>query len=341
MPKATRGPRQHDVAVRAGVSHQTVSRVLNGYEGIRPATRQRVLDAIDELGYRRNAAARSLATGRSHAIGVLVPDVPNFGPTSALYAVERAIREHGFQPLVTVRPEDREAVEEGVDFLLDRAVEALVLMAATHDVLDVIDEKGTGVPIAYLLTGEERAPWSVSVNQAQGIELALAYLVDVGHTRIQHVAGPHYSTEARLRRDAFVVEARRLGLPQLPILAGQWTPAAGYAAGQRIDPSATAVVCANDHMALGVMHALVRRGARIPEDVSVIGYDDIPEAEHVFPPLTTVRQDFRRVGSLAVDVLAAALADLPLPDTAPLPAELVVRDSVAAPRTAPVRLFGA
>ncbi len=335
MPKATRGPRQHDVAVRAGVSHQTVSRVLNGYEGIRPETRRRVLAAIDELGYRRNAAARSLATGRSQAIGVLVPDIPNFGPTSCLYAVERAIRESGFQPLVTVTPEDRTSIEEGLDFLLDHAIEALVLMAPTHEALDVIDEKGTGVPVAYLLTGEERAPWSVSVDQAQGIELALRHLVDAGHTRIQHLAGPHYSTEARLRKDAFVVESRRLGLPLLPILTGQWTPAAGFDAGKSLDSTATAIVCANDHMALGVMHALALEGVRVPEDVSIVGYDDIPEAAHVCPPLTTIRQDFRRVGELAVEVLTAALANRELPDTAPLPAELVVRGSVAAPRTSP------
>ncbi len=338
MPKATRGPRQNDVALRAGVSHQTVSRVLNGYEGIKPETRQRVLAAIDELGYRRNAAARSLATGRSQAIGVLVPDIPNFGPTSCLYAVERAIRESGFQPLVTVTPEDRESIEEGLEFLLDHAIEALVLMAPTHEALDVIDENGTGVPITYLLTGEERAPWSISVDQAQGIELALRHLVDAGHTRIQHVAGPHYSTEARLRKGAFVVESRRMGLPLLPILVGQWTPTDGFAAGQRLDPTATAVICANDQMALGVMHALALEGIRVPEDVSVIGYDDIPEAAHVYPPLTTIRQDFRRVGSLAVEVLTAALAGKDLPDTSPLPAELVVRASVAAPRTTPLTL---
>lgn len=322
----------HDVATRAGVSHQTVSRVLNGFAGVRPATKADVLAAIEELGYRRNNAARSLVLGRSQAIGILVPNTPNFGPTSSLYAVERAIRAAGFQPLVTVTPEDTESVTGALDFLFDHAVEALVVMAAVRDVLDVIDAYGAGVPVAYLLTGDERAPWSVSVNQEEGVALAIAHLVSHGHERIQHVAGPRTSTEARLRVDAMAAETARRGLEPLPTLYGDWTPLSGYELAAQLDPSTTAVFCGNDHMAIGVIRALVDSGLRIPADMSVVGFDDIPESAFILPPLTTVKQDFPAVGELAVELLVAAISGQELPDTTPLAAELIVRSSVAAPR---------
>ncbi len=331
MANVVRGPSMHDVAARAGVSHQTVSRVLNGFEGIRPGTRDRVVSAITELGYRRNVAARSLATGRSQAVGVLIPDTPDFGPTSSFYAVERALRDAGFQALSTATANDAESVDEALDFLFGRSIEALVLMAPTRAVLDVADARAIDVPIAYLLTGDERAPWSVSVDQGQGVRLAIAHLVTMGHTRIQHVTGPADSTEGRLRKDTFVAEITRLGLPQLPIIDGDWSAQSGFDAGSQLDHSTTAVFCSNDQMALGLIHALGLRGIEVPRDVSVIGFDDIPEAAHMMPPLTTVRQDFRQVGALAVGVLVAALSGEELPDTTPLPAELIERESVAVP----------
>lgn len=332
VPKEDRAPSMHDVATRAGVSHQTVSRVLNGFAGVRPGTKADVLAAIEELGYRRNNAARSLVLGRSQAIGVLVPNIPNFGPTASLYAVERAIRAAGFQPLVTVTPEDKDSVRGALDFLFNHAVEALVLMAPVRDVLEVIDAYDTRVPVAYLLTGDERGVWSVSVDQTDAVALAITYLVDQGHKRIQHVAGPAHSTEARLRTEAVAAELERHGLPHLPTLYGVWTPASGYELAAQIDPSTTAVFCANDHMAMGVVHALVDAGKRVPEDVSVVGFDDIPESAFLIPALTTVRQDFTTVGELAVELLVAAISGEELPDTTPLPAELVVRSSVAPPR---------
>ncbi|NTV38623.1 MAG: LacI family transcriptional regulator [Demequinaceae bacterium] len=322
----------HDVATRAGVSHQTVSRVLNGFAGVRPETKADVLAAIEELGYRRNSAARTLVLGRSQAIGVLVPNTPNFGPTASLYAVERAIRGAGFQPFVTVTPEDTESVTGALDFLFDHAIEALVVMAAVRDVLDVIDSYGVTVPVAYLLTGDERAPWSVSVNQEEGVALGVEHLVSRGHQRIQHIAGPSTSTEAELRVAAIAVELERHGLESLPTLFGDWTPKSGYDLACRLDPSTTAVFCGNDQMAMGLIHALVDAGLRVPADMSVIGFDDIPESGFILPPLTTVKQDFAAVGELAVELLVAALSGQELPNTTPLPAELIVRASVAAPR---------
>ena len=332
VPKADRAPSLHDVAARAGVSHQTVSRVLNGFAGVRPKTKADVLAAIEELGYRRNHAARSLVLGRSQAIGVLVPNTPNFGPTSSLYAVERAVRAAGFQPLVTVTPEDTESVKSGLDFLFDHAIEALVVLAAVRSVLDVIDAYDINVPVVYLLTGDERAPWSVSVDQRGGVAFAIAHLIERGHTKIQHVAGPKLSTEAQLRVEAVAAELDKHGLEPLHTLYGDWTPLSGYELGAQLDPSATAVFCGNDQMAMGVIRALVDAGRRVPEDMSVIGFDDIPESAFMLPPLTTVKQDFPAVGELAVGLLVAALRGQEPPDVTQLPAELVLRASAAAPR---------
>ena len=332
VPKGERAPSMHDVATLAGVSHQTVSRVLNDFAGIRPETKSDVLTAIEELGYRRNSAARALVLGRSQAIGVLVPNVPNFGPTSSLYAVEEAIRKAGFQSLITVTSEDAPSVEGALDFLFDHAIEALIVMAAVHDVLDVIDAHDVKVPVAYLLTGDERGQWSVSVNQQGAVALAMGHLVEQGHTMIQHVAGPARSTEAWLRAEAVISEVERLGLEQLPTLYGDWTPESGHKLALKLDPRATAVLCGNDQMAMGVIHALADDGFRVPDDMSVIGIDDIPESAFFLPALTTVSQDFSAVGDLAVELLVAAISGKDLPDTTPLPAELIVRASVSAPR---------
>lgn len=335
MAKNVRGPSMHDVAARAGVSHQTVSRVLNGFTGIRPATRERVEAAIAELGYRRNLAARSLATGRSLAIGVMAPDAPNFGPTSSVYAVERAARDAGFHPLVTITSEDAESVKESLDFLFSQDVEALVLMAPTMGVLEVIDSASSSLPTVFLLTGNERGRLSVAVDQFKGARLALEHLYELGHRHIQHVRGPADSIEAQLRVDAYHSFARETGITAYEPLLGDWRAESGYELAARLDPAVTAVFCGNDQMAFGVTHALGERGLRVPDDVSVVGYDDVPEARHSWPPLTTVHQDFRKVGDVAVAVVVAALRGEEQPDTGLLEPTLIVRESTAPPAASP------
>lgn len=329
MGRGARGPSMHDVAALAHVSHQTVSRVLNGFEGIRPDTRQRVLDAIDELGYRRNLAARSLATGRTGVVGVIAPDNPTFGATSSLYAVEHALRDAGLQPLITATASRRSSIEAALEFLHGRSVEALVIMAPSRKVLEVHDSMGAEVPTAYLLTGEERGRWSVSVDQQGGADLVLEHLYAQGHRRIQHVRGPLDSIEAQLRADAYTRFMARHGLARLRMAEGDWSPQSGFEAYRRIDPTATAVFCANDQMAMGLIHAASDAGMKVPEDLSVVGFDDIPESAHILPPLTTVKQDFRAVGMLAVALLEATLAGTEPPSTEPLEPELVLRSSVA------------
>lgn len=302
-----RAPNMHDVAARAGVSHQTVSRVLNGFEGIKPATKARVEDAIRDLGYRRNLAARTLATRRTRTIGVLVPATADFGPTRSLLALERATRDAGYRSLVTSTTLDTDAVRESLGFLLDQGIEALVVIAPYDVVLAEVARLDARIPTVELQSGEHAASGSVTVDQAAGARLAVRHLLALGHRRIQQITGPPEFLEAGVRRDAVEAELRAAGVDGLPVLQGDWTADSGYARGAELDPATTAVVCGNDQMALGLVHALADLGRRVPDDVSVVGFDDIPEAAHSLPPLTTVHQDFDAVGALAVEALLGAL----------------------------------
>jgi DNA-binding LacI/PurR family transcriptional regulator len=317
----------YDVAARAGVSHQTVSRVLNGFAGIRPETRDRVEAAIADLGYRPNKAARALVTSRTRAIGVLAPATTDFGPTSSLHAIERAVRDAGYHPLITSTPVEADAVRASLEFLLDQSIEALVVIAPYRVVLDELRELHEDLPIVALQTGES----SVGIDQVAGARLAVRHLLELGHRGIQQLAGPDAFIEAAVRRRAVDDELKAHGIPKLPTLTGDWSADSGYAAGALVDSAATAVVCGNDQMALGLMHALVDLGRRVPKDVSVVGFDDIPESAHSLPPLTTVHQDFEEVGRRAVHTLVARLEgrDADVSGVAVTP-ELVVRSSTTA-----------
>jgi DNA-binding LacI/PurR family transcriptional regulator len=319
----------YDVAEVAGVSHQTVSRVLHGFEGIRPDTRERVLAAIRETGYRPNLAARMLVTRRSRAIGVLAPASADFGPVSTLQAVEQAIRAAGWQPLVTSTPVDAESVREGLELMLGRSVEALVVIAPYQVVLEEVARLTEELPVIVLQTGEAT---DVTVDQAEGARLAVRHLAGLGHRRVQLLTGPAEFLESGVRREAAHDELRRGGVAVAPDLAGDWTADSGYALAALLDPEATAVLCANDQMAIGLIHGLADRGLRVPDDVSVVGFDDIPESAHTLPPLTTVHQAFDEVARRAVERVVGQLEHAEARPGSPVPARLVERASTARPR---------
>jgi DNA-binding LacI/PurR family transcriptional regulator len=321
----------HDVARVAGVSHVTVSRVLNDYPNIRPETRERVLAAIGQLGYRRNLAARALVTSRSHAIGVLTPAVAQHGPTSSVLAIESAAREHGYHPLVTsARADDRESVVASLEFLLDRSVEALVVIAPHPEILAAILELDITVPLATLQAPGEHTGLVVGVDQLAGARLATEHLIGLGHRVIQHVSGPATYFEAVARRQGYVDALAAAGLAAPPVIEGDWGAGSGFGAAAVLDPAATAVFCANDQTALGLIAALAEQGRQVPGDLSVVGFDDIPESAYFRPGLTTVHQDFDGVGRRVVEVLAARLAGEAVDDRVLLEPWLIVRDSTAA-----------
>ena len=321
----------HDVAALAGVSHVTVSRVLNDYPSIRPETRARVVDAIAQLGYRRNLAARALVTSRSHAIGVLTPAVAQHGPTSSVLAIEAAARAFGYHPLVTsAQADDRESVVASLEFLLDRSVEALVVIAPHPEILAAIHELDITVPLATLQSPGEQTGLVVGVDQLAGARLATEHLIGLGHRVIQHVSGPANYFEAMARRQGYLDALTASGLAAPPVIEGDWGAGSGFAAAAVLDPTATAVFCANDQTALGLIAALAELGRHVPTDLSVVGFDDIPESAYFRPSLTTVHQDFDGVGRRVVEVLAARLAGEEVDDRVLLNPWLVVRESTRA-----------
>jgi DNA-binding LacI/PurR family transcriptional regulator len=332
---AARPPVMADVARLAGVSHQTVSRVVNGASSIRPETRDRVLEAISRLGYRPNRAARALVTRRSATVGVISTEAGLWGPSSVQRSLEQAAREAGyFVSSVNLGEVTRRALSAAVDHLLGQAVEGIVMVVAHDQALEVVRSQEAHVPVVVVEGDLSSAASAVGVDQVLGARLATRHLLDLGHTEVVHITGPLDWAEARARLDGWAREMRSAGLrPDEPV-PGDWTAATGYAAGQRIAEreDVTAVFAANDSTALGVLRALAEAGRAVPGDLSVVGFDDIPEAAYLLPPLTTVHQDFAAVGRRAVEVLHAAITGEPEDLPRLVEPRLVVRSS-----TGPVR----
>lgn len=314
MIESGRAPGVREVATAAGVSRQTVSRVLNDHPSIRPATRERVLAAMAELNFRPNRAARMLTTARSTTIGVLAASTSSlFGPASSIDAVENAARDAGY--FVTVAHTaalDRASVEAALDHLLEQAVEGIVVIAPQQRVQDAMAAVSLAVPSVTLHGAGAAGDDGVYVDQVEGARLATRHLLERGHLRIAHLCGPGDWAEARARRDGFLAEIAQRGDDRVEAIVtseGDWTAASGAAIAAQLlaDTSVTAVFSSNDQMALGVLHAARLAGRRVPEDLAVVGFDDIPEAAYFAPPLTTVRQDFAELGRRCVARLVSLI----------------------------------
>ncbi|MBT2503601.1 substrate-binding domain-containing protein [Curtobacterium sp. ISL-83] len=336
--KGRKAPTIFDVAERAGVSHQTVSRVINGDPTVREQYRAQVTDAVAALGYRPRAAARALAGGRSKALGLVTTGDALYGPSSTAIGFERAARTAGYHVLLSTLPDDPSPADlsSGLTSLLAQDVAAVVLVAADNRVLDALASLTVPVTVPVVVSNAvqrdaARAPVApkvaaVAIDQAAGATLAMRHLFDRGHRRIVHIAGPHVSQESEVRRATYVRLMHEAGLEPV-VLEGDWTPSSGFAAARSIDVSVVdAVFAGNDQMALGVLHAFTDEGLRVPDDIAVVGFDDIPEAAHFTPPLTTVRQDFMAMGERVLASARALVEGAPLDDSLLQP-ELVVRRS--------------
>jgi DNA-binding LacI/PurR family transcriptional regulator len=334
-----------DVAARAGVSHQTVSRVLNDHVSVRPETRERVLAAIAELGYRRNRAARALATARTTTVGVLTSGNAHFGPASTVLATEGALSREGyFVTTSALDSYDATAAAEALDRLVDQGVEGIVAVCPLEDVANAVDELDPPFPVVVVAARrEDQAPRKaryVYADQYLGAQLATEHLLDLGHTHLVHLAGPERWFDATERAAAFRDVTAARGARTLVVQAPGWSARRGYELGQalvdelRRPEGPTAVFAANDLIAVGLLRALWEHGLRVPEDVSVVGFDDVESSAYLVPALTTVRQPFAALGEAAVRALLDAWA---APDGAALPVtaaviapEFIIRGSTAA-----------
>jgi len=333
-----------DVARLAGVSHQTVSRVLNSHPNVKPQTRDSVLAAIAELGYRPNAAARTLVTRRTRTLGVVSFDTTLYGPASMLYGIERAATHSYFVSIASLPALDRRSVLGAVDRFLDQGVEGMIVIAPTTTAVAACSRVRAHVPLVALGCGTNAPVTSAAVDNAAGAALATRYLLGLGHRTVHHIAGPASWLDAQERISGWRQALAQAGAPEPELLSGDWGCPSGYRLGQRIvgNPEITAVFCGNDHMALGLIRALAEHGRRVPGDISVVGFDDIPESAYFLPPLTTVRQDFGELGRRALATLVDMINGRPAPAAClRIAPHLVARASASAPGAGPEHPPGA
>ncbi|MFC4110307.1 LacI family DNA-binding transcriptional regulator [Micromonospora zhanjiangensis] len=322
-----------DVAELAGVSSQTVSRVSNGHPGVIEATREQVLAAMRELGYRPNSAARALRYGQFNTIGVILFGLSSTGNSRTVEAIATQAAAEGYAiTLIPVGVPTQDNVLGAFTRMGELAVDAVVVIIEVHllDASTVALPPGVHVVIVDSDAGD-RYP-VVDTDQADGARQAVRHLLDLGHRTVRHVAGPAESFAGERRARAWRETLVEAGRPVPPVERGDWSAESGYRAGLRLAalPDCTAVFAANDQMALGVLRALHEHGRAVPAEVSVVGFDDIPDAASFFPPLTTVHQDFAEIGRRCVRSLLRQLRNEPASaGTDLVPTRLVVRDSTA------------
>jgi DNA-binding LacI/PurR family transcriptional regulator len=333
LPKG-RAPSIRDVARLAGVSHQTVSRVLNNHPSIRESTRARVLQVMEELQYRPNRAARALSKGRSRTIGVLSASSEQYGPASSIAAIQNAARDAGYYVnTANLASGDRESIEAALNHLMLQAVEGIVVIAPQVRVFDALEQMSIDVPYVTLQSTGRQSDHALSVDQIAGARLATRHLIDLGHRNIYHLAGPQDWIEAEARMRGFLDEMGARDVPTTAPILGDWTADFGYHAGRELlrMRDFTAIFSSNDQMALGLIHAAREAGLDVPRDLSIVGFDDIPEAAHFWPPLTTVRQDFAELGRRCIALLLSSLGGEAEGYPGTIVPELIVRSSTAPP----------
>ncbi|MEU7745005.1 LacI family DNA-binding transcriptional regulator [Nonomuraea sp. NPDC049158] len=323
-----------DVAAMAGVSSQTVSRVVNNRSNVEEETRQRVLSAMRVLGYRPNTAARALVTGQFRTLGLISFGLGSFGNARTVDAVTKAAQRAGYTVnMIAVESQTERAVHEAFDQLTVQAVDGIVVIEA-----QILDTPALRLPpdVPVVMADGDvslRHPM-VDTDQALGARLVTRHLLGLGHETVWHVAGPEDSYAARRRAESWHATLKEADAAVPQMLFGDWSAASGYEAGRVLArrPGVTAVFAANDQMALGVMRAMIQAGRRIPDDVSIVGFDDIEESAYLSPSLTTVRQDFdvlaERIVSLMIDQIETGTAPAATAFVAP---QLIVRESTGAP----------
>ncbi|WP_424980954.1 LacI family DNA-binding transcriptional regulator [Microbacterium sp. S308A+] len=291
------------VAARAGVSGQTVSRVVNGSSHVDPATRARVEQAMAVLGYRPHRAARALRTGRSHTIGVIAQTLATVGNSRMLQAVAEAAARRGYAlTVVTLGADGR--IAEAFGRLLEQGADGAIVLNEASAL--AADADPSGLALVVLDSAPDPRFGVIGTDHAEGARLATAHLLARGHRTVLHVAGPRASFAAAMRERGWRAALDAAGAVAPEPVRGDWSARSGHAAARGIlrrrggEAGPVAIFAANDQMALGVLRAVAESGLRVPDDVAVVGFDDVDDAAEFLPPLTTVRQDFDALGDLAV-----------------------------------------
>lgn len=331
----SRKPSMFDVAARSGVSHQTVSRVLNNHKNVSDRTRKKVIKAMEELGYQPNLVARALVTGKTATIGVLSHNTTLFGPASTLHSVQSAAREQGYKTTIySLKSEDKDSIITGIQHLKLDGVDGIVIIApqikGTKEVSDVI-----GRFPAVLVENEstESLP-SVNVDQYFGAYELTKHLINLGHRKIAHISGPRHWYESQRRTKGYKKALSDFKLDTTFVWEGDWSAYSGYENTLKIlkNKSITAIFAGNDAMALGGLKAIHESGLKVPSDVSMVGFDDLPESSFFSPALTTAKQDFHAVGIQALDILLGLINQSKSRMNIAIKPDVFIRESTAAPK---------
>lgn len=320
-----------DVARAAGVSPSTVSRILNGSAGVSEAKRAAVMEAIERLEFRPNLSARSLRQGRSMTIGVLTMDVESPFYGRAMKGIEAGLADTGYAPLIVSGHWNAAEEAERIQLLMARRVDGIVVLNGHLDAQRVLEFAGRQpmVMVGRELTGANLR--SIKLDQAAGGQMATRHLLSMGHRRIAFIAGPSDHSDAIERLEGYRRAHTEAGLVPDPRLQvqGDFLEAGGLLAMNRLcdgGQTFTAVFCANDQTAYGARMALYRRGLRVPDDLSLVGYDDLPASAYLTPPLTTVRQPLHDMGLYAARALLHMMGHAVAPSEPPA-LELVMRET--------------
>ncbi len=308
----SRRARLEDVAAAAGVSKSTVSRVLSADPtlSVRDETRERVRSLAQELGYRPHPVARALAVPATGALALLVPNLSNPAYVEIIRGAYRRAREHGYVLLCAEDFEDQEADEAFTELVDGGRIDGLLIASARPEnrLLDALERHW--VPHVFVNRSVPGARANVTLDVARASRLAYEHLAGLGHTQIGHVAGPHDVQSARGREEAFLVAAHDHGHTEPPVARGAFTPSGGADAAARLlaeHPEVTAVFTSSLAQAIGLLHVARGLGREVPADLSVIAYDDLPVADYLAPPVTTVAMPLSELGAAAVDSLVALL----------------------------------
>jgi DNA-binding LacI/PurR family transcriptional regulator len=332
-----------DVARLAGVSSQTVSRVSTGHPGVVGSTREQVLRAMKQLGYRPNSAARALKRGEFRTIGVILFTLATTGNSRTVEAIANHAAEEGYAiTLIPVSLPTQDGLVGAFTRLGELAVDGVIVIMEVHLLDSATVNLPPGVRVVVVDSDAGSRYTVVDTDQADGARQAVAHLLDLGHRTVWHVTGPTESFASQRRADAWRTALRDAQRPIPPVRHGDWSAESGYRAGLDLtdDPDCTAVFAANDQMALGLLRAFHERGRRVPGDISVVGFDDISDAGSFIPPLTTIHQDFAEVGRRCVQaVLRQIRHETTQAGTTLVPTRLIIRASTAPPpvRRAPER----
>ncbi len=324
-----------DVARAAGVSAQTVSRVLRGHPYVSDEKREKVLEAVRQLDYRMNPAARALSSGRTRTIGVLSMATESYAGAMTQLAIEHAADAEGYSVVgAHIANVDAGSISAALDRLERLGAEGLILAVPLRAQDRRIESMSERLPTATIGGSPVERARSLDVDQRAVARLATEHLLALGHRTVQHVSGPGDWVDAVERTAGWREVLEDAGRSVPPIIHGDWTPESGYRAGLQLgsDPGTTAVFVASDEMAFGVIRGLHDAGRRVPEDVSIVGVDDVRLSAYCTPALTTVAQPFTELGLSAVASVTARLEgrDDPTADR-PLAPQLLVRESTAAP----------